>query len=57
MTQPPENPPRRRTDGSIDIDFYARHAAFLRKIATSEMIQRLVKRLHAAWRDGASYLP
>lgn len=53
MTQPPQNPPRRRADGSIDIDFYARRAERHRKTAATEMIQRLVDRLRAAWRGGA----
>lgn len=49
MRQPPDSAVR-RTDGSIDVDFYARRAVRLRAAARNEALGRLAGALRAAWR-------
>lgn len=45
MTQLPDTAIRRRPDGSIDTDFYARRAARLRGTARREAVARFAARL------------
>ncbi len=50
MEQPFENAIRRRTDGSIDIDFYARRASRHRNAARTEVLERATAAVRYAWR-------
>jgi hypothetical protein len=49
MTQPLDKPVRRRMDGTIDIDFYARRAVRFRNAAKTQTWKRLMTALHSAW--------
>lgn len=53
MTQQLDNAIRRRTDGSIDLDFYARRAVRLRNTAKVEAMERLSGAFHEALQRAA----
>ena len=50
MTHPLDSAIRRRADGSIDTDFYARRAGRFRNTARLEALERLTFGLRDLWR-------